>query len=74
MGNSKNTKGTAFVVYNDVAAAKSAMEALTGFSVEQRYLVVLYFHPSKKRAATDLVQKREEVEQLREQLRMAQQT
>src|SRR5690349_16204094 len=73
LGNAKNTKGTAFVVFNDIAAARAAMEALAGFNVDQRYLVVLFFHPSRKKAATDLEQKRQEVEQLREQFRLAEQ-
>jgi pre-mRNA branch site protein p14 len=74
IGNTKTTKGSAFVVYYDVTDAKSAMDALTGFHVDQRYLVVLYFHPSRKKIATDLEKKRQEVEDLRaEYERMEQQ-
>ena len=74
MGNTKATKGTAFVVYHDVAEAKAAMDALVGFNVEQRYLVVLYFHPSKKKAADDLEKKRQEVEELRQQFRLVEES
>lgn len=70
MGNGKETKGTAFVIYMNLAEAKAAMEALTGFNVEQRYLSVLYFHPSKKKAALDLEKKRQEIEELRQQYNM----
>merc|ERR1712113_885687 len=42
-GNTQETKGTAFVVYDDVYDAKVAMDALSGFNVDGRYLVLLYF-------------------------------
>jgi len=43
IGDKKNTKGTAFVVYEDIYDAKSAVDHLTGFNVAGRYLVVLYY-------------------------------
>lgn len=72
LGNAKETKGSAFVVYHEVSEAKAALEALSGFNVENRYLTILYFHPSRKRTI-DLQAKREEVEQLRKQYEMAKQ-
>lgn len=42
-----NTKGTVFVVYEDVASAKSARESLNGYNFQGRYLVVLYHQPEK---------------------------
>lgn len=38
-GIANNTKGTAFVVYEDVMDAKSACDKLNGFNFQSRYLV-----------------------------------
>lgn len=38
-GIANNTKGTAFVVYEDVLDAKSACDKLNGFNFQNRYLV-----------------------------------
>lgn len=38
-GIATNTKGTAFVVYEDVMDAKSACDKLNGFNFQNRYLV-----------------------------------
>ncbi|QIW99612.1 hypothetical protein AMS68_005130 [Peltaster fructicola] len=46
-GIDNKTKGTAFVVYEDVMDAKSACDALNGFNFQNRYLVVLYHQPDK---------------------------
>merc|ERR1712087_974128 len=54
-GNTTETKGTAFVIYEDIYEAKAALEALSGFNVKGRYLVVLYHQKDK-------VQKRKELE------------
>ena len=48
-GNASNTKGTAFVVYEDIFDAKNACEHLSGFNVCNRYLVVLYYQAHKVR-------------------------
>ncbi len=47
VGNSNETRGTAYVVYEDIFDAKHACEHLSGFNVGGRYLVVLYFQPTK---------------------------
>ena len=52
----KDTKGTAFVVYEDIYDAKAAVDHLSGFNVGGRYLVVLYYQPAK-------FQKREQQEE-----------
>jgi pre-mRNA branch site protein p14 len=44
-GISTNTKGTAFVVYEDVADAKQACDKLNGFNFQGRYLVGKYSPP-----------------------------
>ena len=46
-GCAANTRGTAFVVYEDIFDAKNACEHLSGFNVCNRYLVVLYYQPHK---------------------------
>jgi pre-mRNA branch site protein p14 len=38
-GIASNTKGTAFVVYEDVMDAKQACDKLNGFNFQNRYLV-----------------------------------
>lgn len=42
LGSSKETRGTAYVVYEDIFDAKNACEHLNGFQVANRYIVVLY--------------------------------
>ena len=46
-GETKETRGTAFVVYEDIYDAKDAVEHLSGFNVGGRYLVVLYFQATR---------------------------
>ena len=55
LGTTKATKGTAYVVYEDIHDAKQACEHLSGFNVANRYLIVLY-HQSGK--ATQSVERR----------------
>ena len=40
----KDTRGTAFVVYDDIFDAKNAVDNLSGFNVANRYLIVLYYN------------------------------
>ena len=42
-GNGTKTKGTAFVVYDDIYQAKNALENLNGFNVAGKYLICLYY-------------------------------
>ncbi len=46
-GVGKETRGTAYVVYEDIYDAKTACEKLSGFNVNNRYLIVLYYNPLK---------------------------
>ncbi|KAK5168825.1 uncharacterized protein LTR77_006134 [Saxophila tyrrhenica] len=66
-GIATNTKGTAFVVYEDVMDAKGACDKLNGFNFQNRYLVVLYHQPEKmsKAGAQDLAQRQESLEKLK---------
>ena len=46
-GTSKETRGTAYVVYDDIYDAKTACDHLSGFNVANRYLIVLYYNPQR---------------------------
>src|ERR1700733_7604661 len=47
VGNTPETRGIAFVVYEDIFDAKNACDHLSGFNVCNRYLVVLYYQATK---------------------------
>ena len=66
-GISSTTKGTAFVVFEDVMDAKSACDKLDGFNFQNRYLVVLYHQPEKmaRAHANDLAERQEKLEKLK---------
>ncbi|CZT14549.1 probable RNA-binding protein (RRM superfamily) [Ramularia collo-cygni] len=65
-GIASNTKGTAFVVYEDVMDAKGACDKLNGFNFQNRYLVVLYHSKAKGQSGqSDLAERRENLEQLK---------
>ncbi|KEY66122.1 hypothetical protein S7711_05294 [Stachybotrys chartarum IBT 7711] len=67
-GIANNTKGTAFVVYEDVADAKQACDKLNGFNFQNRYLVVLYHQPDKMgKSKEDLEARRASLAQLKRQ-------
>ncbi|KYK57678.1 hypothetical protein DCS_04690 [Drechmeria coniospora] len=67
-GISTSTKGTAFVVYEDVMDAKQACDKLNGFNFQNRYLVVLYHQPDKMaKSKEDLEARRESLAQLKKQ-------
>lgn len=46
-GNAAKTRGTAFVVYDDIYCAKNAVEHLNGFNVAGKYLICLYYQQNK---------------------------
>ncbi|KAI9892978.1 MAG: hypothetical protein M1814_000862 [Vezdaea aestivalis] len=66
-GIATGTKGTAFVVYEDVMDAKQACDKLNGFNFQNRYLVVLYHQPDKmaKAAAANLAERQEALERVK---------
>ena len=47
-GIANNTKGTAFVVYEDVMDAKQACDKLNGFNFQNRYLVGMFWSPTTR--------------------------
>ncbi|KAI1312977.1 Splicing factor 3B subunit 6 [Mortierella claussenii] len=65
VGNANDTKGTAFVVYEDIFDAKTAYEHLQGFNIMGRYLIVLYYQPNKVTKKMNLAKKEEELNELK---------
>merc|ERR1739838_999027 len=64
-GTSTDTKGTAYVVYEDIFDAKNACDHLSGFNVCNRYLVVLYYNPNKHYKKKDADQKQQQIDDLK---------
>ncbi|CEL94115.1 unnamed protein product [Vitrella brassicaformis CCMP3155] len=64
-GNAPDTRGTAFVVYEDIYDAKNAVDHLSGFHVAGRYLVVLYYNAAKLQKKKDAEKQKEELAELR---------
>lgn len=64
-GNTPETKGTAFVVYEDIFDAKNACDHLSGFNVCNRYLVVLYYQATKAFKKVDTEKKLDEIEKMK---------
>lgn len=64
----KDTRGTAFVVYEDIFDAKTAREHLSGFNVKDRYLIVLYYQQTLTDKKKDLAKQQREIANLRAQL------
>lgn len=66
LGNkNKDTRGTAFVIYEDIYDAKAAVDHLSGFNVGGRYLVVLYYQPAKFQRRAEAEEKQKELDELR---------
>lgn len=53
------------MVYEDIFDAKNACDHLSGFNVCNRYLVVLYYQPSKAFKKLDAEKKLEELEKMK---------
>ncbi|KAF2173981.1 hypothetical protein M409DRAFT_62173 [Zasmidium cellare ATCC 36951] len=67
-GIANNTKGTAFVVYEDVMDAKAACDKLNGFNFQNRYLVVLYHQPEKMaKSEANLAERQQNLEKLKQE-------
>jgi len=69
VGNTNATKGTAFVVYEDVLDAKQACDKLNGFNFMNRYLVVLYHQPEKMKIEVkeDIAARQENLERMKKE-------
>ncbi|EXC19584.1 Pre-mRNA branch site p14-like protein [Morus notabilis] len=66
IGTNKDTRGTAFVVYEDIYDAKTAVDHLSGFNVANRYLIVLYYQQAKMSKKFDQKKKEEEIARMQE--------
>jgi pre-mRNA branch site protein p14 len=64
----KDTRGTAFVVYEDIYDAKAAVDHLSGFNVGGRYLIVLYYQPGKFQKRAELEERESELQELRKRV------
>ena len=64
VGNTRSTKGTAYVVYEDIYDAKNAVDHLSGFNVANRYLIVLYYNPAKTAKKRDAAKEEAELKAL----------
>jgi pre-mRNA branch site protein p14 len=65
VGNTPETRGTAFVVYEDIFDAKNACDHLSGFNVCNRYLVVLYYQSTKAFKRLDIEKKSDELDKMK---------
>lgn len=66
VGTNKDTRGTAYVVYEDIYDAKTAVDHLSGFNVANRYLIVLYYQQGKMNKKVDQRKKEEELAKMQE--------
>ena len=66
-GNAKDTRGTAYVVYEDIYDAKTAVDHLSGFNVANRYLIVLYFSQARMGKKIDQKTQKEALAKLQKQ-------
>ena len=64
----KDTRGTAFVIYEDIYDAKAAVDHLSGFNVGGRYLIVLYYQPAKFERKAQQLEKEKELQELRKRV------
>eukprot|EP01061_Rhynchopus_euleeides_P046372 TRINITY_DN8774_c0_g1_i1.p1 TRINITY_DN8774_c0_g1~~TRINITY_DN8774_c0_g1_i1.p1 ORF type:complete len:162 (+),score=44.20 TRINITY_DN8774_c0_g1_i1:37-486(+) len=64
MSNAPETRGTAFVVYDDIFDAKNAVDKLSGYSIQGRHLIVQYYHKEKAMRRMDNLKKQEERERI----------
>ena len=60
-----DTRGTAYVVFEDLYDAKQACDHLSGFNFQGRYLIVVYYQPSKMFKKLDLQKQQEEIDAMR---------
>ncbi|KAI8578026.1 hypothetical protein K450DRAFT_248687 [Umbelopsis ramanniana AG] len=65
IGTANDTRGTAFVVYEDIFDAKTACDHLQGFNILGRYLIVLYYQPNKVTKKANLQKREAELQELK---------
>ncbi len=53
------------MVYEDIFDAKNACEHLSGFSMQGRYLIVLYYQPDREAKKRELERQQRELEEIK---------
>ncbi|KAI9093105.1 hypothetical protein DFS34DRAFT_652692 [Phlyctochytrium arcticum] len=66
VGTAQDTRGTAFVVFEDIFDAKAACDHLNGFNIMGRYLVVLYHSTTKGLKKRDLDKKEADINAMKQ--------
>ncbi len=64
-GDKSDTRGTAFVIYEDIYDAKNAVDHLSGFNGCGRYLIVLYYQATRMQQRVDTQKKRKELDDIK---------
>ncbi|KAJ9437388.1 Splicing factor 3B subunit 6-like protein, partial [Diplonema papillatum] len=59
VGDKPETRGSAFVVYDDIFDAKNACDHLANYNVGGRYLIILYYHKEKTLKRQEQLKKQE---------------
>ncbi|KAJ1033030.1 hypothetical protein NDA16_000309 [Ustilago loliicola] len=65
LGDGPKAKGTAYVVYEEMADAKRASDNLNGFHLNEHYIVVLFHMPARLAAKADLARREAELAELK---------
>jgi pre-mRNA branch site protein p14 len=69
IGNTKETRGTAYVIYENIEHSKEAYKHLSGFNLQGRYLIVIFWHPNSATNPKKMAQReKRELEQYKEEL------
>ena len=66
IGDTPQTKGTAYVVYEDIFDARNAQGQLSGYNLKNRYLVVSYHHEKKMRTKMSVEEQEEELRRMQQ--------
>jgi pre-mRNA branch site protein p14 len=70
LGDGTENRGKAFVIYEDIYDAKTAVDHLNGFNVLGRYLIVLYYQHAKTVKSIDNAAKKKELDELKARFSM----
>ncbi|WFD36124.1 hypothetical protein MCUN1_002995 [Malassezia cuniculi] len=67
IGDAPQTRGTAYVVFEEISDARNALNNLNGFNLNDRYIVVLYHVQSRVLGKGSLAQREEELARAKQQ-------
>jgi pre-mRNA branch site protein p14 len=67
-GIAPDTKGSAYVVYEDIFDAKNAVDNLNGFNIGGKYLIVVYYQRDKMLKRIEVRRAKQELENLKKKL------